>query len=84
MFENIVLCGGGARIPGMSGRLQKGVSLFASGKVDVICSAEPQNSAWIGGSIFASLAKYNADVWMCRKDYEDSGAAIVHWKSDCI
>ena len=66
LFANVVLAGGTAMLPGLGGRL--------------LCDARPperKESAWVGGSILASLATFK-NMWVSRSDYEEQGARILH------
>ena len=41
---------------------------------------ERKESAWVGGSILASLATFK-NMWVSRSDYEEQGARILHRSS---
>ena len=48
-------------------------------KVKVITPPERKYSAWVGGSIFASLSDY-LDKCITAEGYDESGPAIIHCK----
>ncbi|KAG8688454.1 actin [Ceratobasidium sp. 423] len=79
LYGNIVLSGGTTMCPGVPDRIQKELSSLApSGiKVKVVALPERQYSAWIGGSILASLPKFQ-DSWCSKQEYEESGPGIIH------
>ena len=81
LFGNIVLAGGSTMFPGFAGRLQKTIKALAPDNmtVQVIDPAERKYSQWIGGSILASLPTFK-EMWITKKDYEESGATVVHRK----
>ncbi len=81
LYESIVLSGGTTMIRGIAERFQKGVSSLApsSVKVKVIAPAERKYSVWIGGSILSSLSTFK-EMWITRKEFEETGPAIVHRK----
>ena len=76
--ENIILSGGSTLFPGMDDRLRN--DLFQSFKQQARIIAPPERSfsAWIGGSILGSLGLHQH--WICKEEYEDTGAAIIHRK----
>jgi len=80
LFSNISLTGGSSLFPAMNDRLYNELALKVSQqKVKVIApqlSAERRFSAWIGGSILASLGTFH-QLWMSKKEYEESGAVLV-------
>jgi len=82
LFSNIVLSGGTTMFEGFSHRLEKEVTqLIGSNNVSVKVSAPEQRnfSVWSGGSILASLKTFD-QMWISKKEYEESGPSIVHRK----
>ena len=81
LFTNIVLSGGSTMFPGFADRLQKELTALAPNtkKIDVIAPPERKYSAWIGGSILASLPTFKS-MWISKEEYDESGASIVHRK----
>jgi len=67
--------------PGLSDRMQKEITALApsSMKVKVIALPERKYSAWIGGSIIASLSTFQ-QMWISKQEYDESGPSIVHRK----
>jgi actin, other eukaryote len=66
-------------LPGMADRMQKELtSLYPSGmKTTVVAPPERKYSAWIGGSILASLSTFR-NLWCSKKEYDESDPGIVH------
>ena len=81
LFENIVLSGGNTLFKGFAARITKEITALAPAgvKVKVIAPPERKNSAWIGGSIIASLSTF-PQMWISKSDYNESGPSIVHRK----
>jgi actin len=79
MYGNIVLGGGNTMFPGMAERLAKEVSNQGPmGKnVKVEANENRRYSAWIGGSIFASLSSFK-DLYFRKYDYEEYGPSGVN------
>ena len=67
--------------PGISDRMQKGITALApsSMKVKIIAPPERKYSVWIGGSILASLSTFQ-QMWISKQEYDESGPSIVHRK----
>ena len=68
---------------GLGDRLQKELFTLLSSqmRVRVIAPPERKYSAWIGGSLLASLSTFQQS-WITRQEYEEVGPAVVH--SKCI
>ncbi|XP_065180807.1 actin, plasmodial isoform-like [Sycon ciliatum] len=83
LYSSIVLSGGTTMYPGIADRMQKEISALApsSMKVKIIAPPERKYSAWIGGSILASLRTFQP-MWICKEDYNEFGPSIVNRK--CI
>ena len=66
---------------GFDERLRKEMTRLApaSIKVKVIATPDRKYSAWIGGSILASLSTFES-MWITRKEYDESGPSIIHSK----
>ncbi|KAB8258129.1 actin family [Aspergillus pseudonomiae] len=79
LCANIVLSGGTSMLPGIADRLQHElVSLSPpTMKVKVVAPPERKYSAWIGGSMLASLSTFQ-DRWVTKEAYDESGPGIVH------
>lgn len=70
--------GGQSMFPEMQERMQIELQPF-SDKVKVIASPERKYSAWIGGSIMASLSTFQ-QLWISKEEYDETGPTIVHIK----
>lgn len=81
LLENVTLSGGSTMFEGLPERLGRELTGLAPAalKVRVIAPAERKFSIWIGGSVLAALATFQAS-WITRAEYEEAGAAIVHRK----
>jgi actin len=82
LCSNIVLGGGNTMFPGLAERLQAEVTaLVSDGSIDVKVVAPPERkySAWIGGSILASLSDF-ASMCISKEEYDEQGPSIVHRK----
>ena len=79
LFSNIVLSGGSTLLPGLGDRLLYEVRARAPERTRIRISAPPErrDSAWVGGSILASLATFK-NMWVGRSEYEEYGSAILH------
>ena len=81
LYANTVLSGGTTMYPGMAARMQKEITALApqTMKIKIIAPPEPKYSAWIGGSILASLSTFK-QMWISKQEYDESGPSIVHRK----
>ena len=81
MYENIVLEGGSTMFPGFANRLQTEITLLAppTMKIKVIAPPERKYSAWIGGSLVASLPNFQ-QKFISMQEYDECGPSIVHQK----
>lgn len=79
LFSNIVLSGGTTLLPGLGDRLLHEVRGRAPERTRIRISAPPERreSAWVGGSILASLATFK-NMWVGRGEYEEYGSSILH------
>lgn len=80
LFQNVVLTGGSSLFPGLNERLHNELALKVSAqKVKVVSphlGIERRFSAWIGGSILASLGTFH-QLWMSKKEFEEHGPSLV-------
>ena len=78
---NIVISGGSTLFPGFSDRLQKELTALAppAMKIKNISPPHGESSAWIGGSMLASLPSFH-EMTISKDEYEEFGPAIVHRK----
>ncbi|CAH3037004.1 unnamed protein product [Porites lobata] len=81
LCANIVLTGGSTMFQGITERIQKEItSLAPAEKVKIIAPPiDRKLSAWIGGSILASLDTFQS-LWITKGEYEEAGPAIVERK----
>jgi len=87
LFQNIVISGGTSMFPGLADRLKQEIESMVllaypiSEKVVVKIIAPPERkySAWIGGSIVASLSTFANNV-ISKEEYDETGPTIVHRK----
>ncbi|KAI8361122.1 actin 1 [Mortierella sp. GBAus27b] len=81
LYGNIVLSGGNTMFSGIADRLEKEILSLApsSMKVNVDASLEGNCSAWMGGSVIASLPDFN-DLCISKQEFDESGPAIMYRK----
>ncbi|KAI7866359.1 actin, cytoplasmic 2-like protein [Spinellus fusiger] len=81
LYSNILLSGGNTMYTGMADRVKKELTTLANSgiKVNIIAPPNRNHSAWIGGSILASLPTFQS-MWITREEYYGSGPSIVHRK----
>ena len=64
--------------PGFQPRMLKEITHIRSEDMMVkVFAARYANSAWIGGSILASLSTFEHQ-WCSRQEYDDVGPSIIH------
>jgi actin-related protein len=80
LFTNVVLAGGNTMFPGFEERLTRELTRITTNKIAIIAPSDRKYSAWIGGSILASLPAYqfsytnnNSSRWFSRQVYDESG-----------
>ena len=81
LYANTVLAGGTTMYFGIADRMQKEITALApqTMKSKIIAPPERKYSAWIGGSILASLSTFQ-QMWISKQEYDESGPSIVHRK----
>ena len=81
LYSNIVLSGGSTMFPGIVERMEKELTslVLGSEKINIIAPPNHKHSAWIGGSILASLSTFQ-QMWISKQDYDETGPSIVHHK----
>ncbi|XP_036303585.1 actin-related protein T3 [Pipistrellus kuhlii] len=79
LFSNIILAGGSTLFPNLDRRLVKDIAKLAPPNTPIQVRAPPERkiSAWMGGSILASLSAFQ-DVWITAKEFKEVGPNIVH------
>jgi actin-like protein 6A len=85
LYGGVVLTGGTALFASLRDRLERELAdaAPAMAKVKVVCPAnavERRYSAWIGGSILASLGTFQ-QMWMSKAEYQEHGAGLIHKKA---
>lgn len=84
-FCNIIITGGNTMFPNIEERLRREIKSLASVSrpnlrfIRIVAVPERKYSAWIGGSIVASLSTYQ-NYWITKPEYEEFGPSIVHRK----
>lgn len=83
LYVNIILSGGSTMIPGLPERLDKEMKKLIPQRVrsHVIASEYRDLSAWIGGSIFASLSTF-PKLAVCQEQYNEIGKEAINMKLD--
>ena len=78
-YANIILSGGTTMFPGIADRLHKELNSLVPStiKLKIIAPPERKYSAWIGGSIVASLSTFQ-QMLISKKQYEESGASLFY------
>ena len=81
LYGNIILSGGTTMFPGIAERLQRELSHLVTTTIrtKIVAPPERKYSAWIGGSILASLSSFQ-QIWISKEEYNDFGSSIVHRK----
>mmetsp|Transcript_27086 Transcript_27086/g.68032 ORF Transcript_27086/g.68032 Transcript_27086/m.68032 type:complete len:381 (+) Transcript_27086:319-1461(+) len=79
LYGNVVLSGGTSLFAGLADRLYRELGARAppTTRIRVIAPPERKHSAWIGGSILASLPVFR-QLCVSRQEYEEYGASVVH------
>jgi actin-related protein len=72
---------GSTMFPGMQERMKKEMTALnpTAWGVRIVAPPERKHSAWIGGSILASLSTFQL-TWISKQEYDESGPSIVHRK----
>ena len=80
LLSSVVVCGGTTAMTGFTERVQNDLTQLYQGSVVKCFSGasgpEKQHSAWIGGSIVASLGAFG-NLWITKREYEEHGVGIV-------
>ncbi|KAJ2850078.1 NuA4 histone acetyltransferase subunit [Coemansia brasiliensis] len=83
LLNSIVLAGGSTLFPGFADRLSLALQEMCPGSRVKLHSPssdmERKTSAWLGGSILASLGTFH-QLWISKAEYEEHGSAIVDKK----
>ncbi|NXG39343.1 ACTL9 protein, partial [Dromaius novaehollandiae] len=81
MYRNILLCGGSSLFEGLEKRFSSELLQEMPSNAKIRVSAIPlrRYSAWMGGSILASLTNFQS-CWIRKEEYSEHGPCIVHQK----
>ena len=80
VVENVVFSGRNTRSPGFELRLQGELrSLFPDWKGHIRPPVDPDHSAWVAGSMLASLSTFKA-MTITYAEYDETGPTMVHRK----
>ncbi len=81
LYKSVILSGGSTMFPFFETRLKNELRKLAPSATELSILAAPERkySAWMGGSIVASLSTFSA-MYISRNDYNDCGPDIVHRK----
>ncbi|CAK5075218.1 unnamed protein product [Meloidogyne enterolobii] len=79
LFANIVLSGGSTMYPGISDRMKNEIAALAPSETKIKITAPPERkySAWIGGSVVASLSSF-PKICIVKQEYDEFGPSFVH------
>ena len=79
LYSQIVLAGGSTLTPGFGDRMLYEVRSRSPSHTRIRISAPPEriHSAYVGGSILASLATFK-NMWVSREEYEEKGSSVLH------
>lgn len=79
MLGSVVLSGGTTLTKGFADRVSSDINNFRPAHVKHHVIAPPMRaiSAWIGGSILASLSTFQS-IWISKQAYDEQGPQIVH------
>ncbi|QLQ79633.1 hypothetical protein HG537_0C02800 [Torulaspora globosa] len=78
LMSRIVLSGGSTMFPGLGQRMLKELQGLTQSKSNIRLIAPPERkyTAWIGGSVLASLTTFNK-MLKTQSDWQDNGSKIV-------
>lgn len=76
-YYNILMSGGSTMFPGIADRMDSEMSKLAPAAMTKISAPlDRKYSAWIGGSILASLTTFQ-QMWVTKEEYDEAGSAVV-------
>jgi actin-related protein len=79
ILVSVVVSGGTTAMTGFNERIHNDLSVAYKGFAPVVkCQSgpDPSESAWVGGSIVASLGNFSS-LWITKREYEEHGVGIV-------
>ena len=80
LYNNTIITGWPTLFPGLHERLMTELRILAPTTRVKAVTLPPSDrlfAVWIGGSLLASLSSFQ-NLWITKKDYEESGAQIIH------
>ncbi|KAG0588974.1 hypothetical protein KC19_2G282100 [Ceratodon purpureus] len=81
-YKNIVLTGGSACLPGLSGRLEKELSRMLpadmSDGIRVLPPKQGPYSAWFGAKVLSNVSTFQSAWCVTRKQFKRLGPSCVH------
>ena len=81
--ESICLIGGNTLLKNFGERLKNELSESLGGNFKMNNSNERQFSAWIGGSIVASLDNFQY-MWVSKEEFDENGKNLLAVDSKCF
>ena len=78
LYKNIILSGGTTLFEKFDERLTREMVALAPATISVQIVAPPNrhHSAWIGGSIMASLSTFQ-ETWIGQKEFKEKGKSVL-------
>ena len=78
LYQNIVLSGGTTMLPGIADRILKDLCPLvpANMKIKIVAPPDRKFSAWIGGSLLATLSTFQ-HMCISKEEYDESGPSII-------
>ncbi|XP_029453327.1 actin-like [Rhinatrema bivittatum] len=79
LLANVVVCGGSSLFHGFPERIKKELSkqVDNASPINVLASQHRKFSAWLGGSVTASLDSFQS-LWIDRSLYNEKGPSVVY------
>ena len=80
-FKHIMIAGGNTLYPNISQRLWREINALAppNHRTKIIENPERKYSAWLGGSIHATLSTFHT-MWITKAEFDESGPSVIHRK----
>ena len=80
-FKHIVLAGGNTLFPNISNRLWREMNALVphNHRTKIIENDERKYSAWLGGSIHATLSSFQT-MWITKQEFDEQGPGVIHRK----
>jgi actin-related protein len=85
MLGSVLLAGGSSMFNGFAERIERELGSLCTehgprgATVKVLAPGNRNNSAWVGGSVLASLATFS-QMWVTKREYDETGASILRLK----